>query len=81
MENSSLKGGKSNAMKVYRIEGKRKKDLSTFYGLKFEDENHASFFLTPGQFHTVIALRHEALEIVRKLPRLPKHIKGEVKWE
>lgn len=70
-----LKGGQKNDMKVYQVEGKRKTDQTTFHGLRFEGEHHAPVFITPGQFRTIIALKNEALELIRKMPKVPRHIK------
>lgn len=61
---------KSSSVRV--VTGNRKTDLSTFQGLKFEGPNHSDFFLTPGQFLTVVKLAGDAKKLIEAMPRLPK---------
>jgi len=61
---------KKHSVKV--VEGNRKTDLSKFQGLKFEGPNHADFFLTPGQFFTVVKMADYARTLIEAMPRLPK---------
>lgn len=63
------------ATSVRVVTGNRKIDLSTFQGLKFEGPNHSDFFLTPGQFLTVIKLADDAQKLIEAMPRLPKRNK------
>lgn len=65
-----------NKRSVFPVKGVRQYDQSAFHGLKFRGPYHRPFFLTPGQVKTVLALKAEALEIIKNLPPLSQ--KGEV---
>jgi hypothetical protein len=66
----------SKTASVRIVTGNRKLDLSEFQGLKFEGPNHSDFFLTPGQFLTVVKLADDAKKLIEAMPRLPKRKRG-----
>lgn len=57
---------------VESIEGKRASNGTRFFGLRFKSSDHATFFLTPGQVRTVLALAEDARRIISALPKLPR---------